>query len=95
MRARRLAKSARALLTLWRHRRQGPHGPPPCMETTWLGTCATDLPGKTVVEAVFGWVKQVLGFRGFLLRGARRVKGEWNLVCLAMNLRRIGKSLAW
>ena len=50
---------------------------------------------KTVVEAVFGWVKQVLGFRGFLLRGARKVKGEWNLVCLAMNLRRIGKSLAW
>lgn len=50
---------------------------------------------KTVVEPVFGWIKQVLGFRAFHLRGARKVKGEWNLVCLAMNLRRMGQRLAW
>ena len=50
---------------------------------------------KAVVEPVFGWIKQVLGFRGFLMRGARKVKGEWNLVCLAMNLKRMGQCLAW
>jgi transposase len=50
---------------------------------------------KTVVEPVFGWIKQVLGFRGFLLRGVRKVRGEWNLVCLAMNLKRMGRRLAW
>lgn len=50
---------------------------------------------KTVVEPVFGWIKQVMGFRGFLLRGVRKVKGEWALVCMAMNLKRMGRSLAW
>jgi transposase len=50
---------------------------------------------KSVVEPVFGWIKQVLGFRSFHLRGRRKVKGEWNLVCMAMNLRRMAQSLAW
>lgn len=50
---------------------------------------------KTVVEPVFGWIKQVLGFRNFHLRGKRKVRGEWNLVCLAMNLRRMSQRLAW
>ncbi|MSR63686.1 MAG: hypothetical protein EXS08_14760, partial [Planctomycetes bacterium] len=40
-------------------------------------------------------IKQVMGFRGFLLRGVRKVKGEWALVCMAMNLKRMGRSLAW
>lgn len=44
---------------------------------------------KGVVEPVFGWVKQVLGFRAFSLRGLRKVAGEWSLVCLALNLRRM------
>lgn len=44
---------------------------------------------KAIVEPVFGWVKRVLGFRAFSLRGLRKVAGEWNLVCLALNLRRM------
>lgn len=44
---------------------------------------------KAIVEPVFGWVKRVLGFRAFSLRGLRKVAGEWSLVCLALNLRRI------
>lgn len=44
---------------------------------------------KGIVEPVFGWVKQVLGFRAFSLRGLRKVAGEWSLVCLALNLRRM------
>jgi len=46
---------------------------------------------KAIVEPVFGWVKAVLGFRAFNLRGVRKVAGEWNLVCLALNLRRMAK----
>jgi hypothetical protein len=44
--------------------------------------------GRTV-EPVFGIIKAVLGFRQFLLRGLRKVTGEWNLVCLAYNLKRL------
>jgi transposase len=41
------------------------------------------------VEPVFGILKAVLGFRQFLLRGLKKVSGEWNLVCLAYNLKRL------
>lgn len=41
------------------------------------------------VEPVFGILKAVLGFRQFLLRGLKQVSGEWNLVCLAYNLKRL------
>lgn len=51
---------------------------------------------KAVVEPVFGWVKHVLGFRAFSLRGLRKVAGEWSLVCLALNLRRMAaKGVGW
>lgn len=43
---------------------------------------------KAIVEPVLGWIKEVLGFRHFSLRGAAKARGEWNLVCLALNLRR-------
>ncbi len=38
---------------------------------------------------MFGILKVVLGFRQFLLRGMSKVSGEWNLVCLAYNLKRL------
>jgi transposase len=41
---------------------------------------------KTVVEPVFGQIKQVRGFRQFLLRGLEKVKGEWAIVCLTHNI---------
>jgi transposase len=44
---------------------------------------------KAIVEPVFGWVKHVIGFRAFSLRGLRKVAGEWSLVCLALNVRRM------
>lgn len=44
---------------------------------------------KAIVEPVFGWIKHVLGFRQFSLRGLNKVLGEWNLVCLAVDLRRM------
>jgi transposase len=44
---------------------------------------------KQTVEPVFGIIKSVLGFRQFLLRGLDKVSGEWRLVCLAWNLKRM------
>ena len=44
---------------------------------------------KVIPEPVFGWIKHVLGFRQFNLRGLTKVRGEWNLVCLAINVRRM------
>jgi len=41
------------------------------------------------VETAFGIIKEVLGFRSFLLRGVEKVSGEWTLVCLTYNLRRM------
>ena len=44
---------------------------------------------KAIVEPVFGWIKHAMGFRQFSLRGIDKVAGEWGLVCLALNLRRM------
>jgi transposase len=44
---------------------------------------------KSTIEPVFGIIKSVMGFRQFLLRGLDAVKGEWNLVCIAFNLKRL------
>jgi IS5 family transposase len=44
---------------------------------------------KCIPEPVFGWIKQVLGFRRFSLRGLEATKAEWNLICLAVNLKRM------
>ena len=44
---------------------------------------------KQTVEPVFGIIKSVMGFRQFSLRGLKNVTGEWTLVCLAWNLKRI------
>jgi transposase len=44
---------------------------------------------KHTPEPVFGIIKAVLGFRQFLLRGLDQVRGEWNLVTLAWNLKRM------
>jgi IS5 family transposase len=44
---------------------------------------------KVTSEPVFGIIKAVMGFRSFLLRGYEAVKGEWNLVCMAFNIKRL------
>jgi len=42
---------------------------------------------KQTMEPVFGIIKSVMGFRQFSMRGLRKVTGEWNLVCLAWNVK--------
>ena len=44
---------------------------------------------QQTVEPVFGIIKYVLGFRQFLLRGYENVQGEWQLVCLSYNVKRL------
>jgi hypothetical protein len=49
---------------------------------------------KAIPEPVFGWIKQVLGFRSFSLRGLPAASAEWRLMCLAVNLKRMHR-LGW
>ena len=44
---------------------------------------------KWLSEAPYGWIKHVLGFRRFSLRGLAKVRCEWDLVCLALNVKRL------
>ena len=44
---------------------------------------------KWIAEPPNGWIKSVLGFRQFSMRGLHRVTAEWKLVCMALNLRRM------
>jgi len=49
---------------------------------------------KCTVEPVIGIIKEVMGFRQFSLRGEQVAAGEWCLVCLAFNLKRLHTLLA-
>ncbi|MFS8138539.1 MAG: IS1182 family transposase [Thermomonas sp.] len=49
---------------------------------------------KTLPEPVFGWIKNVLGIVRFGTRGLAKVQAEWQLICAAMNLRRLHK-MGW
>jgi transposase len=44
---------------------------------------------KQIVEPVFGQTKHARGIRQFLLRGLKKVRGEWNLIALTHNLLKI------
>jgi transposase len=78
--------------------REGKTGtaPPPAQEATQrmaARLASADGKGryrrrKAIVEPVMGWIKAVLGFRHFSVRGEAKARGEWNLVCLALNLKR-------
>ena len=50
---------------------------------------------KGIVEPVYGWIKEILGFRRFSLRGVEKVTPEWDLVCCAANLKRLHALFAW
>ena len=44
---------------------------------------------KWLAEPPNGWIKNVLGFRQFSMRGLHKAQAEWKLVCMALNLRRM------
>ncbi len=47
---------------------------------------------KSIVEPVFGQIKEVRGFRRFLLRGLEKARAEWSLQCLTHNLLKLYRS---
>jgi hypothetical protein len=47
---------------------------------------------KTIVEPVFGQVKEVRGFRRFSFRGLQKNEAEWSLICLTHNLLKLFRS---
>jgi len=49
---------------------------------------------KTIPEPVFGQIKQGRGFRRFWLRGLRKVRGEWTVICLTHNLLKLFRAQA-
>jgi hypothetical protein len=48
---------------------------------------------KQVVEPVFGQIKHARGFRQFLLRGRKKVSGEWSLLCTVHNLLKLAQAV--
>lgn len=50
---------------------------------------------KAIVEPVFGQIKQVRGFRQFLLRGLEKVQTEWALVCLTHNILKLHRIICY
>jgi transposase len=49
---------------------------------------------KWLSEPPNGWVKSILGFRQFSMRGLVKARAEWRLVCAALNLRRMAKMMS-
>lgn len=50
---------------------------------------------KWIGEPPFAWIKSAMGFDRFHLRGLGKVTAEWNLACLAANLRRMHVTMVW
>jgi transposase len=50
---------------------------------------------KSIVEPVFGQIKEARGFRRFSFRGFENVRAEWNLICLGHNLLKLFRSGKW
>jgi hypothetical protein len=48
---------------------------------------------KASVEPVFGQIKEARGIRAFLLRGLKKVKAEWNLICLTHNILKLWRNM--
>jgi transposase len=49
---------------------------------------------KTQAERPFAEIKQRLRFQRFMLRGQEKVRGEWDLVCAALNLQTLWRRTA-
>ena len=75
-----------------------PHEPETCPATSRMAEKLSTPAGraayaerKWLSEAPNGWITHVLGFRRFSLRGLAKARGEWDLVCLALNVKRLAR----
>ncbi len=71
------------------HAEQRPHTAPMAAKLRTAQGQAAYSKRKWIAEPLKGWIKKVLGFRQFSMRGLHRVQAEWKLVCMALNLRRM------
>jgi hypothetical protein len=44
---------------------------------------------KTIVEPIFAYIKRILSFRRWTIRGLDNVQAQWSLLCTAVNLRKM------
>jgi transposase len=44
---------------------------------------------KVIVEPIFAWIKQHLDFRRWTVKGIGNVKAQWDLICTALNLKKL------
>jgi transposase len=42
-----------------------------------------------IIEPLFGWIKEAMGFRRWTVRGLEKVRTQWSLLCTSINLRRL------
>ena len=89
------ARAITASISLGHETRPGKPPNPAHLATQRMADRLTSVAGraryrrrKAIVEPVIGWIKEVLGFRRFSLRGEVKARGEWTVVCLAVNLKR-------
>ena len=82
--------------SLWERFKEPPPLPDDADSVTTMKHRLKTKAGKTVYalrkvtsEPVFGIIKAVMGFRGFMLRGKDSAEGEWNLACMAYNIKRL------
>ena len=82
--------------SLWERFKEPPPLPDDADSVTTMKHRLKTKAGKTVYalrkvtsEPVFGIIKAVMGFRGFMLRGKDSAAGEWNLACMAYNIKRL------
>lgn len=84
-------------ISLGREKKEAPKAPGPGLPASQRMLSKLEAPEgralyrrrKGIAEPIIGWIKSVLGFRQFSFRGVEKVSAEWDLVCLAVNLRRI------
>ena len=77
-----------------RHRKRPPQSMSPARKLMWhrlRSEIGKELyrVRKSTAEPAIGIIKEAMGFRRFLLRGITKAAGEWNLTCLAYNVRRL------
>jgi transposase len=49
---------------------------------------------SVIIEPLFGWIKEAIGFRRWTVRGLEKVKTQWSLLCTSINLRRLHRQWA-
>ena len=86
-----LGREGREHATVDRHRRPATHRMGEHLATE---QGRAEYAERMDAEVPNGWIKEVPGFRRFSLRGLEKVQGEWSLVCLAVNLRRMANLMA-